>query len=97
MGPPHSSRHCGTATSMALVLPHVSVLLPARNAAATLPACLRSLERQTCRGWECVIVDDGSTDGTRAIGEDWSRRDPRFRVMMRRVTAARAVDYVCAA
>ena len=63
------------------VPPRVSVLLPARNAAVTLPACLRSIARQTLPDWECLIVDDGSTDGTRAIAVESSRRDPRFRVM----------------
>ncbi|MCW5889975.1 MAG: glycosyltransferase [bacterium] len=47
-------------------MPRVSVLLPARDAAATLPAALASLRRQTCTDWECVVVDDGSTDGTAA-------------------------------
>ena len=37
----------------------ISVLLPARNAGSTLAAALRSVERQTLRDWECVIVDDG--------------------------------------
>lgn len=59
----------------------VSILLPARNAAATLPACLRSLARQTETRWECVIVDDGSTDHTRAMAVEASRRDSRFRVV----------------
>ena len=44
--------------------PLVSILLPAFNAAATLPACLRSIEQQSETRWECVIVDDGSSDAT---------------------------------
>jgi glycosyltransferase involved in cell wall biosynthesis len=61
--------------------PRVSVLLPARNAARTLEACLASIGRQTEARWECVIVDDGSTDGTLAIARGAARRDPRFRVL----------------
>lgn len=60
--------------------PVVSVLLPAYDAAATLPACLRSLRRQTEPRWECVLVDDGSRDATRAVADAAARDDPRIRV-----------------
>jgi glycosyltransferase involved in cell wall biosynthesis len=59
----------------------VSILLPARDAARTLPACLRSLGRQTETRWECVLVDDGSRDATLAIAESAARADPRFRIV----------------
>src|SRR5262245_58921689 len=59
-------------------VPRVSVLLPARNAADTLPAALRSLGRQTFRDWECVVVDDGSEDGTAAMA---GAADPRVTVL----------------
>jgi len=60
--------------------PSISVLLPVHNAAATLEACLASLERQSRTDWECVVVDDGSTDGTAALLERFARRDRRFRI-----------------
>lgn len=48
----------------------LSVVIPARNAAATLGAQLGALERQTYRGsWELIVVDNGSTDQTGAILE----------------------------
>jgi cellulose synthase/poly-beta-1,6-N-acetylglucosamine synthase-like glycosyltransferase len=40
----------------------ISVVVPAYNAAATLPVCLRALERQTLLSDEVIVVDDGSTD-----------------------------------
>jgi len=61
--------------------PRISVLLPARDAAATLAACLASVERQRERGFECIVVDDGSRDATRAIAAAFARRDARFRVV----------------
>lgn len=61
--------------------PLVSVLLPARDAVATLPACLASIARQRETRFECVIVDDGSRDATRSIAESFAQRDARFRVV----------------
>jgi glycosyltransferase involved in cell wall biosynthesis len=61
--------------------PEVSILLPARNAEATLDACLRSVARQTEPRWECILVDDGSSDGTRAVGGRFAARDGRFRLV----------------
>jgi glycosyltransferase involved in cell wall biosynthesis len=61
--------------------PPVSILLPVRDAEATLPACLRSVARQTHTDWECVIVDDGSSDGSLARASDFAAADPRFRVI----------------
>ena len=45
-------------------MPRISILLPARDAAATLPAALRSIRSQTFKDWEIVAVDDGSADRT---------------------------------
>lgn len=61
--------------------PTVSILLPVYNAAATLPECLRSIERQTLDDWECVAVDDGSTDATPDRLRAAMRADPRFVVI----------------
>ncbi|NIM02349.1 MAG: glycosyltransferase [Acidobacteria bacterium] len=44
--------------------PAVSILLPVFNAADTLESCLESIRGQTLRDWECIVVDDGSTDGS---------------------------------
>lgn len=56
--------------------PELSVIVPARNEAANLPACLASLLAQDGAvfalgsDWELIVVDDDSTDGTRAIALD---------------------------
>jgi glycosyltransferase involved in cell wall biosynthesis len=57
----------------------VSVLVPAFQAETTLGAALRSVQRQTERNWECVVVDDGSTDGTARIVRELAGEDTRFR------------------
>jgi glycosyltransferase involved in cell wall biosynthesis len=61
--------------------PRVSILLPARNAAPTLPDALASLSRQTLKNWECVLVDDASDDATGELAEQWAREDSRVRVI----------------
>jgi len=68
-------------TVLSAVPPEISVLLPAYNAAATLPACLRSIARQREPRWECVVVDDGSDDGTAACARRFAGADGRFRVV----------------
>ncbi|MBI3565183.1 MAG: glycosyltransferase family 2 protein [Elusimicrobia bacterium] len=47
--------------------PGISVLMAARDAEKTVGRALRSLAAQTFAEWECVVVDDGSRDGTAAL------------------------------
>ena len=61
--------------------PRVSVLLPVKDAAATLSECLASLRGQSLQDHEVVAVDDGSTDGSRARLERAAAEDPRVRVL----------------
>jgi glycosyltransferase involved in cell wall biosynthesis len=61
--------------------PLVSIAIPAYNAAKDLPATLRSVQAQTYTHFEAIIVDDGSTDGTSAIVEEFAAVDRRFRVL----------------
>jgi len=49
------------------MMPLISVLMPLFNAADTLPLALASLQAQTYENWECIIVDDGSTDHPEAV------------------------------
>ncbi len=57
----------------------LSVIVPARNEEAVLGECLRSLVEQSDVGfvlgveWELIVVDDDSTDGTRAIAREMER------------------------
>lgn len=60
--------------------PSISVLLPVRNGAATLARALTSIRGQSDAAWELVAVDDGSTDGTRALLEAAAREDARIRI-----------------
>jgi glycosyltransferase involved in cell wall biosynthesis len=59
----------------------VSVIIPVHNAMKTLGATLNSLFLQSYVPWEAIVIDDGSTDGTRTIAESWAHRDRRIRVL----------------
>jgi CDP-glycerol glycerophosphotransferase len=59
----------------------ISLVVPMYNAARHLEACLESVARQTLGAFECLCVDDGSTDGSAAIAQSFAGRDARFRVL----------------
>ena len=56
--------------------PRVSICLPSYNHAQFLPAAIDSILRQTYRDFEIIIVDDGSTDGSLEIAQDYALRHP---------------------
>jgi GT2 family glycosyltransferase len=58
--------------------PRVSVIIPNWNGARWLPVCLRSLEKQTYRDFEIVVVDNASTDDSRTL---LARDFPNARVL----------------
>ena len=59
----------------------VAVIVPCHNYGRFLGECVGSLRSQTFGGWECVIVDDGSTDDTRAVATALASDDPRVRYL----------------
>ena len=61
--------------------PTVSVLLPVRNGDRWLEDSLASLARQTLPDFEVIAVDDGSSDGSGDLLENWAERDRRITVI----------------
>lgn len=61
-------------------MPKISVIIPVYNNAAYLPQCLDSLLSQSFQDYECIIVDDGSNDGSDNICDNYQKRDSRLRV-----------------
>ena len=55
--------------------PSVSVLVPIYNVERYLPQCLEALCSQTLRDLEIVAVNDGSTDGSLSVLQEWARKD----------------------
>jgi glycosyltransferase involved in cell wall biosynthesis len=63
--------------------PRTSILLPVFNAVETLPTCLRSIQRQTDPDWECIVVDDGSSDRGIDVAREFAATDARFQPFVR--------------
>lgn len=61
--------------------PKVSVLVPIYNVERYLRQCINSLIMQTLREIEIILLDDGSTDGSARICDEYAARDPRIRVI----------------
>lgn len=59
----------------------VSVLMPVRNGADTVGRAIESIQAQSLRDWELVVVDDGSSDATPEILAAMAAADPRIRVI----------------
>lgn len=59
----------------------VSVVVPIFNAEAFLRRALNSILSQTHKDWEAILVDDGNTDGSGRIAEEYAQRDMRFKVI----------------
>ncbi len=60
--------------------PKVSIIIPVYNAEKCLRRCIDSVLGQEYRDFELLLVNDGSTDASGAICEEYARRDPRIRV-----------------
>ena len=61
--------------------PFFSIIIPVYNVAPYLRECLDSVLAQTFGDWEAICVDDGSTDGSGAILDEYAAKDKRFRVL----------------
>lgn len=51
-----------------------SIIVPVYNTAKYLPKCIESIIGQTCKSFEIILVDDGSTDGSGEICEEYAKK-----------------------
>ncbi len=56
----------------------VSIIIPCFNQVQYLPAALQSVWDQLYHNWECIIINDGSTDNTEDVAKRWCEKDARF-------------------
>jgi glycosyltransferase involved in cell wall biosynthesis len=59
--------------------PTVSIIIPTYDYAQLISQALESVQSQSYEEWECVVVDDGSTDNTEDVVASYSKQDPRIR------------------
>lgn len=58
----------------------ISLIIPIYNASQYLDRCLSSIMSQTYAHFECLLIDDGSTDGSLQICEQYAQKDSRIRL-----------------
>ena len=61
--------------------PFFSIIIPVYNVAPYLRETIDSVCKQTFTEWECYCVDDGSTDGSGAILDEYAQENPRIKVI----------------
>lgn len=59
--------------------PAISVIVPIYNMEKLMRKCLDSILAQTFQDYECLLIDDGSKDGSPAICDEYATKDPRFK------------------
>ena len=60
------------------IKPKISVIIPTFNRARYIGEAIRSVQGQTLKDWEMIIIDDGSTDDTEKIVHEIAKSDPRI-------------------
>lgn len=61
--------------------PLVSVIVPIYNVEKYLPKCIESIMNQTLKEIEIILIDDGSTDRSGAIADEYGERDSRINII----------------
>lgn len=56
----------------------ITIIVPIYNASAYLKECLDSIRRQSSKDWTCILVNDGSTDNSQSIIDEYCSLDDRF-------------------
>ncbi|AZQ43868.1 glycosyltransferase family 2 protein [Nonlabens ponticola] len=72
----------------------ISIIIPSYNQSSYMEETLSSVQNQTFKNWECLIIDDGSTDNTREVAARWTEKDSRFKYYFKKnggVSSARNV------
>lgn len=63
--------------------PKISIIVPCYNQAAFIPRAVASIQAQTLDSWECLVVDDGSTDNTAEVVTNIALHEPRVRMLQK--------------
>ncbi|MDC8006283.1 glycosyltransferase family 2 protein [Aureisphaera galaxeae] len=61
----------------------ITIIIPTFNRSQTIERTLQSVVNQTHTDWECLVIDDGSTDHTKEVVKTWSAKDERIQCLER--------------
>ena len=61
-------------------MPKISIIIPVYNAEEYIDICLKSIVNQSFTDFEVIIVNDGSSDNSKSICENWASIDPRIQI-----------------
>ena len=62
-------------------MPAISVIVPIYNVYNQLVDCLDSIRGQSLENFECILIDDGSTDGSSELLDEYVKIDHRFQII----------------
>jgi glycosyltransferase involved in cell wall biosynthesis len=74
------------------MIPLVSIIIPTYNRSDLIEETLDSILAQTYINWECIIVDDGSTDATGKVINEYIKRDNRFQYYSRPIDTIKGAN-----
>lgn len=77
-----------------MFIPLVTIIIPTYNRAHLIGETLDSIIAQTYTNWECIVVDDGSTDTTDVLLNRYKNKDARFKYFVRSITQPKGAN-VC--
>lgn len=72
--------------------PLVSIIIPLFNRASLISETLGSIQAQTYSNWECILVDDGSTDNSEEVVSAFAKADRRIQIFKRPDTRAKGAN-----
>lgn len=59
----------------------ISIIIPVYNSSQYLNECIQSVVNQSYKDFECILIDDGSSDGSEIICNQWKQKDSRIKVI----------------
>lgn len=74
------------------IMPEISVIVPVYNTEKHLMRCVKSIVDQTYTDFELILVDDGSSDGSPEICDEWTERDCRIHVTHKKKMVVRVLQ-----
>ncbi|MBC2846105.1 glycosyltransferase family 2 protein [Winogradskyella flava] len=72
--------------------PLVSIIIPTYNRANLIGETLESIDNQIYKHWECIVVDDGSTDNTKVIVDEFVKNNTKFSYLSRPKSMAKGAN-----